>query len=167
MINWLNKKDKKFPSMLAIYWPIVPLLIWIFFIVLLTPECWAPSDTVLFRDWQTPSQKFYDVCLWVIVLSPSVVITPVIEELFFRKFLWGLSSKVFRFEGGHIATFLVVTLLFALCHKDLGHIIGVMPLSIFLGYLRLKTGSIKPCIVVHAVNNLSVFIFSFWPCWAS
>ena len=164
MIDWPNKKYKKSPSMLAIYWPIIPLWILMLFAVLITPKDWPQPDTVWFDDWTTPRQRTYEVLSYAMSLLPFVIIIPVIEELLFRKFLWWFSSLLFwNFERGNIITFWVVTLLFALAHRDPAHIIAVMPLSFALGYLRLKTGSVKPCIIVHAAYNLSAALFPFLP----
>ena len=74
---------------------------------------------------------------------------PVLEEWLFRGFLWRWISKVFSPKYTLVAT----SLLFALAHWEPLHILGLLPLSFFLGWLRMKTDEIGPSVVAHMSNN--------------
>jgi hypothetical protein len=84
-----------------------------------------------------------------ILLFIIVAVSPILEELIFRKFLWWASSLMFS----QTTTLIVISVLFAAAHGSLFHAIGLLPISFFFGWLRMKTGSIKHCTVAHIANN--------------
>lgn len=87
----------------------------------------------------------YALLALVMALGPGVT-----EELAFRGFiLAGLRSRL-----GPGAAVLVTALLFALLHVDPLHMVLAFPPGLFLGYLVIRTGSLYPAIVAHAMNNL-------------
>tara|TARA_Y100000590_G_scaffold393131_1_gene471155 strand:- start:1844 stop:2260 length:417 start_codon:yes stop_codon:yes gene_type:complete len=79
------------------------------------------------------------------------VVMPIIEELVFRGLLWKL-LKFCRFSD--LFVFYATSILFAAAHIDPIHVLGVFPLAIFFGWLRLKTNSVIPGIFAHMSNNL-------------
>ena len=85
---------------------------------------------------------------WVMALSTAVV-APVYEELLFRGYVFrGLSRS-----AGPVVAIVVSSLLFAGFHGDPLHAIAVLPMGLFLGWLRWRTGSIWPCMIAHGLNN--------------
>lgn len=78
-----------------------------------------------------------------------VLVGPLLEELVFRGFLWRLLG------GGDRPVFALVftSLLFAAWHLDPIQSVGVLPLAVFLGVLRWRTGSLWAPVVVHVANN--------------
>jgi hypothetical protein len=92
-----------------------------------------------------------------ILLFLIVIVSPVLEELIFRKFLWWISSLMFS----PITTLFVISILFAAVHGSLFHAIGLLPISFFFGWLRMKTGSIKHCTVAHMANNAAASALFF------
>jgi len=86
----------------------------------------------------------------LLVFLIIVIFLPVIEEWLFRGVLWRLASKVMA------PSFVLVTvsLLFAIAHWEPLHVLGLLPFSFFLGWLRLKTGELGPSTVAHMTNNL-------------
>ncbi len=89
-----------------------------------------------------------DVPTWQLVLLVAVV-PGICEEISFRGLLlYGLRRR-FR----PIVLALVVGLIFGLFHVTLFRIIPTAFLGVTLTALALLTGSIFPCIVVHAGNN--------------
>jgi membrane protease YdiL (CAAX protease family) len=86
----------------------------------------------------------------LLVFLIIVVFLPAIEEWLFRGVLWRLTKKVVS----PVLTFVVVSLLFAAAHWEPLHVLGLLPLSFFLGWLRLKTGELGPSTVAHMTNNL-------------
>jgi len=88
--------------------------------------------------------------LQIMLFAIVVFIVPPVEEFIFRSALWRL------FEWGKQSPKLIwisISLLFAAFHMEPLHVMGLLPLSFFLGWLRLKTGNINASTVAHMVNN--------------
>lgn len=86
-----------------------------------------------------------------------VIIPPIVEECIFRGFL----LSAYRRRVGYALATVLVSSLFALAHGQVNVGIDVFCLSLFLCYLREKTGSLLPCIVLHALKNLIAFVYVF------
>ena len=93
----------------------------------------------------------------LLVFFIIMTILPILEEWLFRGFLWRWVSKVFSPKY----TLVTVSLAFALAHWEPLHILGLLPLSFFLGWMRMKTGELGPSIVAHMTNNLVACLFIF------
>ena len=78
------------------------------------------------------------------------ILAPIFEELVFRGALWSYVSRRINLNFAFILT----TILFAVAHQSPVHIAGVLPLSLWLGLVRYKSGSILPCIFAHSLNNM-------------
>jgi membrane protease YdiL (CAAX protease family) len=77
-----------------------------------------------------------------------VVAAPIVEELLFRGVGYGLLERF-----GRVAAILAVGLAFALVH---GLVAGFPVIAVFgtgLAYLRARTDSIYPCMLLHASFN--------------
>jgi membrane protease YdiL (CAAX protease family) len=92
----------------------------------------------------------------LIAIFSLVLLVPAIEEFLFRGLLWRISGFLFK----PTITLILTSLLFAAAHLDILLILALLPLSFFLGWLRLQTNSIKPCIVAHAANNLTAVLLT-------
>ncbi|MGC6515648.1 MAG: CPBP family intramembrane glutamic endopeptidase [Myxococcota bacterium] len=87
-----------------------------------------------------------------VVMGISVsLVAPLVEELVFRGWLWDALAKRSRWPGW--VTCALTTVLFAAYHLDPVQSPAVLTTGAVLGWIRLRTGSVVPCIVVHAVNN--------------
>ena len=86
-------------------------------------------------------------CTAALVLC-TVVIGPLAEEVFSRGFM--LSALAPYGKGFAVV---VSSLLFALGHTSLIKFASTFLLGLVLGYVALKTGSIKTSFVLHAINN--------------
>ena len=93
----------------------------------------------------------------LLVFFIIMTILPILEEWLFRGFLWRWVSNFFSPKY----TLVTVSLAFALAHWEPLHILGLLPLSFFLGWLRMKTGELGPPIVAHMTNNLVACLFIF------
>lgn len=84
------------------------------------------------------------------VVNAIVVVTlvPFTEELFYR----GLGVRVLRFLGPAVAI-IGTTLVFSLAHGILVAIPAVGFLALLLGWLRVRTDSVWPCVIAHAFYN--------------
>ena len=85
------------------------------------------------------------------------------EELFFRGFV--LSGFVSAFRGrGDVARAVVLTsVLFAVFHIFPEKWLPTFLVGLLLGFLAVRTGSIWPGIVAHAVNNASAVLCAYEP----
>jgi len=86
-----------------------------------------------------------------LALLLAIAIVPAFcEELLFRGFVQsGLVRQAARPWTGVVATAVV----FGLFHLDPWRFLLVVPLGIFLGWLRETSGSLWPAILAHALNN--------------
>jgi membrane protease YdiL (CAAX protease family) len=82
----------------------------------------------------------------------AVVIAPIVEELFFRGFVFPALREKLNVGWAAIGT----GLLFGAVHafgSPIGFLVPLAVLGTLLCLLYWKTGSIYPCIALHAVNN--------------
>jgi len=153
-MNWMNKKVAESPYKIAILGGIV---ISIFAsTVMAAVQSWLPgfdSKGLEAVDQLLAGPPIIMATLLFII----VIISPLIEELLFRKLLWWVSSLIFS----PITTLFIISILFAAIHGSLFHAIGLLPISFFLGWLRMKTGSVKHCTVAHVANNACASVFFF------
>ena len=87
--------------------------------------------------------------LQLIVLAMIVFVIPPMEELVFRQWIW----KLCRWKLSPEWTWITTSIAFAALHMEPLHIIGLLPFSFFLGWLRLKTEDIGASCWAHMVNN--------------
>ena len=76
-------------------------------------------------------------------------LAPLVEELVFRGLLYGWVAG----RWGTVAAWIVSSLAFAAAHVEPAHIILVLPLALWFGWLRRRTDSLLPSLVAHMVNN--------------
>ena len=135
-------------------------------------EFFAPSG-----DPFDPTQVFAgsDVLLYgflAVRIIGAVLVVPVMEELFWRDFLWRqiLAPNDFKLaEVGERAwaPFLIVSLVFAFVHGNwwLTSIVW----ALMIGALLMYTKSLGACIIAHAVTNLllAVYVLKYrdWAFW--
>jgi membrane protease YdiL (CAAX protease family) len=87
----------------------------------------------------------------------AAIAGPIIEELFFRGFLYNAVKKY----AGILTATIVSAVFFASVHA---HAVGFAPilvLGIVLAYLYEKTGSLVSSMTMHAVHNLSMVSLVF------
>ena len=87
--------------------------------------------------------------LQLIFFATVVFIISPVEELIFRGWIWGLFKRKFSSKW----TWILVSVLFAAFHMAPLHVLGLLPFSFFLGWLRLQTGKINASVLAHMVNN--------------
>ncbi len=81
------------------------------------------------------------------------VAAPVLEDLFFR----GVLQRALRPYGVGLAI-LLSAVLFMLAHANLWELPTVFVLGAIIGYVAEVSGSLLPGIVLHAANNLAMFL---------
>jgi membrane protease YdiL (CAAX protease family) len=88
-----------------------------------------------------------------LVIITITVGAPIFEELCFRGLLWNALERVVPGLGGQLLALVVTSLAFAIVHADPVQSTALLPTAFFLGWLRMTSGSIWPCIAAHFVNN--------------
>jgi CAAX protease family protein len=82
-------------------------------------------------------------------LAVMAGLAPLVEELIFRGLLYGWLAG----RWGTVAAWIVSSLAFAAAHVEPAHVILVLPLGLFFGWLRRRTDSLWPSLAAHMVNN--------------
>jgi uncharacterized protein len=88
------------------------------------------------------------------------VIAPIVEEFFFRGFIFGVLRRmrivVGRRDLGTWVAAVITGILFGLAHTSSALSQDLIPLG-FLGFvlcvIRWRTGSLYPCMALHSLNN--------------
>lgn len=86
-----------------------------------------------------------------------VLIAPILEEMFFRGFLFPALTKRFQLIGGAIAS----SAIFGLLHFQANISIYTFVLGLFLCFLYYKLKSVIPGMVLHMLNNLIAYLIIF------
>jgi ABC-2 type transport system permease protein/sodium transport system permease protein len=95
-----------------------------------------------------------------LVLVTLAVVPAVFEELCFRGFL--LSSLRSVVSAGWAAV--IAAVLFGLFHEVIspGRLMTSTFIGLVLGWVRVRSGSVLPCIVLHAVHNGLLLSINHW-----
>ena len=83
------------------------------------------------------------------LLITTVILAPVFEELVFR----GVLLPVLVSKVGRISGVLLSALIFALAHLSVGELPPLFVLGIGLGLMRLSSGRLFPCALMHSLWN--------------
>ena len=84
----------------------------------------------------------------------TVVFAPVFEELVFR----GILLPVLVSKVGKISGVVLSALIFALAHLSVGELPPLFVLGVGLGIMRLSSGRLFPCALMHSLWNGVTFI---------
>jgi len=85
------------------------------------------------------------------------VVGPIVEEIFFRGFLYPALRRYWGFVGAMIAS----SILFAGVHANIFSFFPIFFLGVVLTYLYEKRQSLIPCMALHVFHN-TVFIVYFF-----
>jgi membrane protease YdiL (CAAX protease family) len=101
------------------------------------------NDQVVLQESATEPLTVYGL------LAASIFVAPLCEETFFRGFVF---TGLLR-ELSPIWAMLVSAALFAIAHLDPGSFVPLFAIGIALAFLRWRTGSTWPGIILHMLNN--------------
>lgn len=87
----------------------------------------------------------------------AAILGPIIEELFFRAFMY----RAFRKSIGAFWAVMITSALFAVLHSNIVSFLPIMILGVLLAYLYEKTGTLVAPITVHMVHNLGMVMIVF------
>jgi uncharacterized protein len=142
-------------------------------------QLWLEARFEFFRpgeDVFDPTAAFATpLVLWSFIavrIAGAVLLVPVMEELFWRDFLWRTVLAPNNFKLAAVgewgwAPFLVVAIAFAFVHGNwwLTSIVWAAMIGLLLVYTR----SLGACIIAHAVTNLLlavyVLVYQDWAFW--
>ncbi len=122
----------------------------------------AASDLVTIAAGREVVPKFmvdiYTTAGWLgLLLLTLILVAPLIEETFFRGFLFrGIAES----RAGPTTAIILTSLAWAAIHVqyDWFGMCHVFVLGLFLGIIRLKTGSTTLTILLHAATNLAASV---------
>jgi ABC-2 type transport system permease protein/sodium transport system permease protein len=133
----------------------------------------AAHETFLFSEWlglttlgakqvnaaKVILEQFQTVHLWLIVVTLAIV-PAIFEELCFRGFIFGALRT--RLTG--LLTIVATALLFGVFHEILspGRLLPSAFLGLVLGWVRMRSCSVWPGIVLHALNNSLLLTVSYY-----
>lgn len=118
------------------------------------------SSVLLPIPKQLPIEQFFRTTLGAYLMGIfGVTAAPLVEELFFRGFLYPVLARRLGVALGVGVT----SMLFALIHQSqLGHAWGPLLLLFIVGLVltiaRARTGSVAPGFVIHVSYNFSLFL---------
>ena len=90
-----------------------------------------------------------DPALFTASLVVMALLAPLAEETVFRGLLYGWLDV----RWGSTVAWAISSLLFAAAHAEPAHIVLVLPLGLWFGFLRWRSGSLWPSLVAHVINN--------------
>ncbi len=123
------------------------------------PDTIYNPDLMLPIDWQR--QLF----LFIRVAGPTLVV-PVMEELFFRDFVFRSLIDSANFQEVPIGKFtwtslLLMSALFGINHGVLMLLPGFL-YGLLMGILLIRTKSLGACITAHATTNLTLYLYCIY-----
>jgi membrane protease YdiL (CAAX protease family) len=117
---------------------------------------WTPKSLPIDEYFRNPSAAY-------LLAAFGVLIAPLVEELFFRGFLF---PAVARWTGT-VSAILITAAAFAALHgTQLAYawapLLVLFGIGIVLTVVRVKTCSVATCVIVHMGYNLTLFIMLFF-----
>ena len=91
---------------------------------------------------------------WGIIFLLVVVEPAIFEELAFRGVMFGSMGKILKNRD----VILVTALMFMMLHLNIVCFPFLFIIGLCLGYLRLKSQSLYPCMLMHFIHNLMVIM---------
>lgn len=85
----------------------------------------------------------------------AVVAAPIAEETFLRGFIFAGIANRYGYGWGAV----ISALIFSVAHLQPGALLPIFILGLLLAWVYIKTRSIWPCIVIHAVYNSIGILF--------
>lgn len=115
--------------------------------------------------YKFPAQPVFDIFLEekrsnvILFLTVFVsILGPIIEEIFFRGFLYSAVRKRF----GVLSGVLLSAALFSMLHANMAGFAPIMILGILMAFLYETTGSLVAPMVVHIIHNSIIVGFVFF-----
>lgn len=131
-------------SMLVCYFFQNAIFNFLFAVYGYVPQMYLPLiDNILFEE------NNYTIFQQISLIICFGIITPILEEFFFRKILQEHFKKV-----SYILRIIFTTFCFVITHDDLDLMIFVLPMSIFCSLVMHTTGHLLYPIIIHCIINI-------------
>ncbi len=89
------------------------------------------------------------------ILAAAALVAPICEEVFFRSFVFvGLLKRYPLWPS-----IVVSAVVFGVAHSDLGSLAPLIVIGLILAWVRWRSDSIWPGMVIHAANNAAAALF--------
>lgn len=138
----------------------LPLLVWVAYMAATILAAVLASFAPWIDMKQAQDVGFTDINLpmeYVFAFVALVILPPIAEELLFRGYLFGRLREKFGFWLSAV----IVSIVFGVVHMQWNVAVDVAILSLFLCYLRERTGSIWASIVLHSIKNGVAYFLLF------
>lgn len=143
------------PQSASTRWTIVYILFILAVCRIVVPGIWAYASYILGVKVQ-PIGNAPVGSLWEMILF-SVILSPIFEELLFRKDLFSLLKIRFSL----LWTIGLSAILFAAIHGySLEGFVSCLIAGILFAILMARTGKVLPCIIAHILCNLESFFYN-------
>jgi membrane protease YdiL (CAAX protease family) len=130
---------------------IVSIVVWEFVVTILPFEDPGQEQGLTPKHWEPAHARAFAANLFLFV-----VIAPVVEELTFR----GVGQSLLRERFGAAPAIVLVGIAFGAWHGLLIALLVLIPFGGALAYLRERTGSVLPGMVVHGLFNAAAIAVS-------
>lgn len=117
---------------------------------------WIPKSLPIEQYFSTPASAYT-------LAAFGVLVAPLVEELFFRGFLYPALARL----TGQAAGVVLTAALFALLHGGQlalawAPLLVVFVVGLVLTLIRVRTNSVGFCVLVHAGYNFTLFTIAFF-----
>lgn len=127
-------------------------ILWGLLLVIVTSVVLEPLLNIFPAEYLENLQNKIGTGGWAIMTT--IVAAPILEEVLFRGILQqSLTEKLGGWRG-----VLAAAAVFGIVHEIPQQMINAFFIGIILGYIYIKTRSLMPVILIHAVNNVIAFI---------
>lgn len=163
-IHWRSPGFKRGPKWQDLGWGALALPIYFVILMIVSSLASSFAGVDINQEQEIGFDNVYTTTAVLLTFISLVVIPPVVEEILFRGFLFtGLRTKLKLWAAA-----LIASILFAMPHlfaSSQGLLwvaaIDTFILSLFLCYLRERTGNLWAPIILHAMKNGIAFIAIF------
>lgn len=132
------------------------LILWGFVMVLLTGIVIEPLLNLFPDAFLEMVNQMGENGGWSVLML--VVLAPVMEEVLFRGIL--LESVRSKHSSGR--AIVVSALMFGVVHIIPQQVINAFVIGLILGYIYVRTESLWPVIIIHALNNAIAYVIMQW-----
>jgi membrane protease YdiL (CAAX protease family) len=143
----LLKGKKVLETTFMMYLSLIPLqlMIWGYGWILGDAGFKAPTNPFMYFD------NGIDL---LVLLATIVILAPLIEEIFFRGYLF----KLFQDKLGDNPAIFLTAILFSAAHFNIYSFPPILIMGGLMGWARKRSGSIIPSLVLHMVNNMTALL---------
>lgn len=132
------------------------LILWGFVLVLITGIVIEPVLNLFPESFLKLVNQMGMKGGWSILML--VILAPVMEEMLFRGIL--LEAVRSKYSSGR--AIVVSALMFGVIHFIPQQVVNAFVIGLILGYIYVRTDSLWPVIIIHALNNAMAYVIMQW-----